>query len=103
MGIGDFFNNAYKWVAGAANKVVTSVKDAASAVSNAVRKTVSGLYGGAKSIGTTVYQDLVQKPLAAVESGVTNLSSGLGSAIGSPFTWIALAVGGVVLLPMLRA
>jgi len=130
MGIGDFFSKAYNWVvdkakslgssaAGAAKAITEKVKQALSAVSGIktsaapklTGKPVSGVvvvpppeqphilpqvYDTGKNVTTTLYTDLVKKPLETVEGGV----KGLSGAISSPFTWIALALGAAVVLPV---
>lgn len=103
MGLGDFFNKAWNYVAAGATKVVSSVKDAASAVYNGVKgvaKKVGDMAGTVYSKGETavvaVYNDVIKRPLDAVSKGV----EGIGSMLGSPLTWLAVGVGAIVVLPM---
>lgn len=113
MGLGDFFNKAWNWVADKAKKVVTTVKDAANTVWQKAKDLGKKVAEVTKSVGKkaveivkkgaekaeeavkVVYTDVVQKPLGAIEEEVKNISKGFSS----PLTWVALAVGAVVVIP----
>lgn len=115
MGLGDFFNKAWNWVADKAKKVVTTVKDAANTVwqktkdlgkkvaevtkdvgKKAVEIIKKGAEGTVEAV-KTVYTDVIKNPLEAFEAGYKNVTKGLSS----PLTWIALAIGAVVIVPPL--
>jgi len=114
MGVGDFFNKAWNWVADKAKKVVTTVKDAANAVWKGAKDLGKKVADATKAIGQktvdivskvatkteeavkAVYTDVVKRPIGAVSQGWENISKGFSS----PLTWLALAVGAVVVVPL---
>jgi phage-related protein len=115
MGLGDFFNKAWKWVSDKTRKVVTTVKDAANDVWNGAKdlgkKVAEAIKAGSSKVGgalstvfnkaesavKTVYSDVVQKPLGAVEQTWENFSKGFSS----PLTWLALGLGAIVVVPII--
>lgn len=105
-GFGDWISSAWRTTKNAVTKAVTTVKEAvvhvakkaasaAKSVGSAVAKGVSTVYDDAKSVVSYAGKQIDKYTTAG-----SNLVGGLGSAIGSPFTWIALAIGGVILLPL---
>ncbi len=126
MGFTDFFSKAWHYVASKAKGAVTSLKDGAKHVWNAVKeqtkrvaqavksttsKAVHLVTEAAKSVGKgasivfqkaesvvqTVYTDVVKKPLQAAEDTWANISKGFSS----PLTWLALGLGAVIVVPAL--
>jgi hypothetical protein len=124
MGFTDFFSKAAKWVVDKAKQAATSVKDGAEhawraakdfgkkvaqSISSTVSKATHVVVAAGKDIAagarvafqkaesavTTVYSDVVAKPLGALENSVSNFSKGFSS----PLTWLAVGLGAVVILP----
>lgn len=106
MGIGDWLSSAWKKTKNAVSKAVTTVKDAVKWVAEKGKDAASAAVKVAGQAITAVHDDIkgvagfVGSQVDKYTTAGTSLIGGLGSAISSPLTWIALAIGGAVLLPV---
>lgn len=106
-GFGDWVSSAWRTVRDTAVRAYTTAKDAVVGVTHAIKSGTTSVINTIGSVAKTVYGDakgVVNFVGKQIDKGTTagaNAITGLGQAISSPITWIALAIGGVLLLPML--
>lgn len=110
MGFGDWI---WDKVSKVSNAVVSVVKKVGGTVSHGLKKAWNGVKSVAKGAGKVIktvatksYEagkgivNFAGQQIDKITTAGADLSKGLAGAISGPFLWIALAVGGVVLLNM---
>lgn len=97
MGVGDFFNKAWNWVADTAKKVATSTKDAGQDAWEGAKGLATSAADTVAKVGGQVYQDVVKGPIDTVSNAI----NGVSSLFSNPLLWLVGGVAAIAIIPPL--
>lgn len=101
MGFLDWIKSAVKTVGDKVSSVFSSVKDGLVHVASGAKDFAQKTWGVVKSVGVTAYNDTK----AVVQWGgnqIATVTKGTIGILSSPFTMIAIAIGGLLALKFVK-